>query len=141
MSQQFMDHESQSLSHSNRVLNLIQPLKNHSLTTECTFKPNKNWRYGFHTTCEAFVYYFPYNKTIPTKCVSKPIKDIYDDNWRSPSDGYCFYSQFGENKTLMNMSGFNYSDHAIFDRQQCEGMIRAFKTYQFENLLNHFQWE
>ena len=118
------------MNHSNRVLNLIQPLKNHSLTTECTFKPNKNWRYGFHTTCEAFVYYFPYNETIPTKCVSKPSEDIYDDNWRSLSDGYCFYSQFGGNKSLMNMSGFNYSDDMVFDRQQCEGMIRAFKTYQ-----------
>ena len=58
-------------------LNFIQPLKNHSLSTECTFKPNKNWTYGFHTTCEAFVYYFPYNETIPTKCVSKPDEDRF----------------------------------------------------------------
>ena len=46
------------------------------------------------------------------------------------SDGYCFYSKSGENKSLMNKSGFNYSDDMVFDRQQCEGMIRAFKTYQ-----------
>ena len=46
------------------------------------------------------------------------------------SDGYCFYSKLGENKSLMNTSGFNYSDDMVFNRQQCEGMIRAFKTYQ-----------
>ena len=45
------------------------------------------------------------------------------------SNGYCFYSQFGENKSLLNTSGFNYSDDMVFDRQQCEGMIRAFKTH------------
>ena len=60
------------MNYRNAVLNLIQPLKNHSLTTECIYKRDKNWTYEFHTTCEAFVYYFPYNETIPTKCVSKP---------------------------------------------------------------------
>ena len=58
------------------------------------------------------------------------LMDFYDGNGRFGSDGYCFYSQFGGNKSLMNMSGFNYSDDMVFDRQQCEGMIRAFKTYQ-----------
>ena len=65
------------MNYRNAVLNLIQPLKNHSLTTECIYKRDKNWTYGFHTTCEAFVYYFPYNETIPTKCVSKPNEDKF----------------------------------------------------------------
>ena len=51
---------------------LFQPLKNHSLSTECSFKPSGRWEYGFHISCEAYVYYFPYNKTVPTKCVSQP---------------------------------------------------------------------
>ena len=44
------------------------------------------------------------------------------------SDGYCFYSKSGENKSLMNKSGFNYNYHTIFDRQHCEGMIRAYTS-------------
>ena len=51
---------------------IFQPLKNHSLSIECSYKPSGKWEYGFHTSCEAYVYYFPYNKTIPTKCVSQP---------------------------------------------------------------------
>ena len=51
---------------------LIQPLKNHSLSTECSYKPSGKWEYGFHTACEAFVYYYPYNEKMPTKCVSQP---------------------------------------------------------------------
>ena len=38
---------------------------------ECNYKPSDKWEYGFHTTCEAFVYYFPYDDKMPTKCVSK----------------------------------------------------------------------
>ena len=53
-------------------LNLIQPLKNHSLSTECIFKPAQKWTYGFQTSCEAYVYYYPYNELKPTKCVSQP---------------------------------------------------------------------
>ena len=51
---------------------LFQPLKNHSLSTECSYKPSGKWEYGFHISCEAYVYYFPYNKSVPTKCVSQP---------------------------------------------------------------------
>ena len=60
------------------------------------------------------------------------LMDFYGGKW---SDGYCFYSKLGENKSLMNTSGFNYSDDMVFNRQQCEGMIRAFKTYQ-----NIYEW-
>ena len=42
---------------------------------ECIFKPAKNWTYGFQTSCEAYIYYYPYNKAIPTKCVSQPDDD------------------------------------------------------------------
>ena len=64
---------------------LFQPLKNHSLSSECSDKPSGKWEYGFHISCEAYLYYFPYNKTVPTKCVSQPdekkvkaaIKDIF----------------------------------------------------------------
>ena len=44
---------------------------------ECNYKPSDKWEYGFHTTCEAFVYYFPYDDRIPTKCVSK--RDVEED--------------------------------------------------------------
>ena len=66
------------MNHRNKVifLNLIQPLKNHSLSTECIFKPATNWTYGFQTSCEAYVYYYPYNEAIPTKCVSQPDEDM-----------------------------------------------------------------
>ena len=46
-------------------------MEKHSLLTECNYKPSDKWEYGFHTTCEAFVYYFPYDDKVPTKCVSK----------------------------------------------------------------------
>ena len=46
-------------------------MEKHSLLTECNYKPSDKWEYGFHTTCEAFVYYFPYDDKMPTKCVSK----------------------------------------------------------------------
>ena len=60
--------------------------------------------------------------------VIKVLMDFYDGIGRFRSDGYCFYSQFGENKSLMNKSGFNYNYHTIFDRQHCEGMIRAYTS-------------
>ena len=186
------------MNHRNKVifLNLIQPLKNHSLSTECIFKPAKNWTYGFQTSCEAYVYYYPYNEAIPTKCVSQPDEDAVklaintywttlntsttisevaktlndEDNliWQnlssqetcSSSDWKCkvyheidnmmtnsHISRLHTVNTLMDLYGgqhsllhgrcsysqrddkihidteFNSSDHIIFDRQQCEGVI------------------
>ena len=50
----------------------FQSLKRHSLSTECTYKLGNSWKHGFHTSCEAFVYYYPYHNKMPTKCVSGP---------------------------------------------------------------------
>ena len=42
------------------------------LSTECTYKLQNSWQHGFQTNCEAFAYYYPYNQTVPAKCVSSP---------------------------------------------------------------------
>jgi len=51
----------------------IEPLQRKiSLSTECTYKLGNSWKHGFHTSCEAFVYYYPYHNKMPSKCVSQP---------------------------------------------------------------------
>ena len=177
------------MNHRNKVIFLIQPLKNHSLSTECIFKPAQNWTYGFQTSCEAYVYYYPYNETIPTKCVSQPdgyavksainsylttlvrpntattigeaAKTLNDEDtiFRNSSSqetgistlmklyggqwpfiyGRCSYlrappfwnSQRDDTINLnpANLPRLNFSDHMIFDRQECKGVIRSFKTH------------
>jgi len=219
------------MNHRNKVIffNLIQPLKNHSLSTECIFKPGKNWTYGFQTSCEAYVYYYPYNAATPTKCVSQPdenaVKSVIHTYWLDSNlttlmnlsattigeaanilndentilhdlhytsqktcssedlgpyiscqienivntgirkahnlielydgqrhdgqlHGRCSYSQrddkilnpydlmLGPNwipnsQTYWGLPRFNFSDDMIFDRQECKGVIRAFKTHRF----------
>ena len=54
------------------TLCMFQRLKRHSLSTECTYKLGNSWKHGFYTSCEAFVYYYPYNKKMASKCVSQP---------------------------------------------------------------------
>ena len=52
---------------------VFQPLQRKiSLSTECTYKLGNSWKHGFHTSCEAFVYYYPYHDKMPSKCVSQP---------------------------------------------------------------------
>ena len=174
------------MNHRNKIsfVNVIQPLENHSLSTECIFKPAENWTYGFQTSCEAYVYYYPYNEARPTKCASKPedyavqsgintywttlnnglattigeaAKTLNDENkifqnstlgvfdlirdyggyWLF-SYGRCSYSQLGDTINLnpASLPKLNFSDDMIFDRQECKGVIRAFKTHRFSKIIS-----
>ena len=52
------------------------------------------------------------------------ILNPYDPNWQ-------FYWGFPR---------FNFSDDMIFDRQECKGVIRAFKTHRFSKIISFIKF-
>ena len=70
-----------------------------------------------------FDYRFEFNYRLG---IVNTLMELYGGQW-SLLHGRCSYSQ--RDDTIYLDPGFNSSDHMIFDRQECKGIIRAFQTH------------
>ena len=72
--------------------------------------------------------------------------ELYDGQRHdSQLHGRCSYSQRDDTilnpydpnwQTYWGWPRFNFSDDMIFDRQECKGVIRAFKTHRFSKIIS-----